>query len=88
METWCYVVKGFQTESLLGSEEAKRLGILEIHAEGKPADIQAITASMKAEDQSKQRKETIQAILDKHDKLFQGIGKFSDQEIRFIGILP
>ena len=83
METWCYVVKGFQTESLLGSEEAKRLGILEIHAKGKPADIQAIRASMKAEDQSKQRKETIQAILDKHDKLFQGIGKFSDQEIRF-----
>ena len=62
---------------------SKKAWILEIHAEGKPADIQAIRASMKAEDQSKQRKETIQAILEKHDKLFQSIRKFSDLEIRF-----
>eukprot|EP00112_Aurelia_sp_Birch-Aquarium-sp1_P016784 Seg383.5 transcript_id=Seg383.5/GoldUCD/mRNA.D3Y31 product="putative protein K02A2.6" protein_id=Seg383.5/GoldUCD/D3Y31 len=38
---------------------------------------------MQADVQSRQHKEPIQDIIDKYEKLFHGIGKFSDQQIKF-----
>ena len=59
-------------EPLLGSEDAKALGILKINPEGE------LVLAVVEETPS-----SVQEIIQAHAIIFEGIGKFQDEEIEF-----
>ena len=76
VDSWIYVVDD-QVEVLLGSEDAKALGILVILPEGKTPNKHSVAANNAYE-----KTQTEQIIKD-FDRLFQGVGSFSGDEIKF-----
>ena len=76
VDSWIYVVDD-KIEALLGSEDAKALGILVIIPKGNTPNKYSVAAN-----NSYEETQTEQIIMD-FDHLFQGVGSFSGDEIKF-----
>ena len=76
-ETWIYVVND-EVEALLGAEDAKKLGILQINSEGTTNMVHSVAASKISGPTT-----DIQKILDKYEHMFHGVGSFNGEEIEF-----
>ena len=86
-DTYAYVVKGHQVEALLGLEAGEALGILQIHPEGQTVTPEG-EAVNHVDDNTSTRSDVdipqdTKAIVDKYPSLFEGIGKFANNEINF-----
>ena len=75
IDSWIYVVDD-QVESLLGSEDAKALGILVIIPEGKTPNKHSVAANNAYEETKTEQ------IIKEFDHLFHGVGSFNGDEIK------
>lgn len=81
-EQLVYVIEGNHTESLLGLEASLQLGVIEIHPEGRRRDNDTNTPVYQIK-VPVDLPTSVTDIIDKHQPLFKGIGKFNKSEINF-----
>ena len=81
-EQLVYVIEGSHTEPLLGLEASLELGVIEIHPEGRKSDNDTATPVYHIKEPGSLPTSVID-IIDKHQTLFEGIGKFNKSEINF-----
>ena len=81
-EQLVYVIEGGYTEPLLGLEASLELGVLEIHPEGHRNANDPETPVYHVKEPEK-LPTSVMEIIDKHQSLFEGIGKFNKSEINF-----
>ena len=96
VDTTAYVVEGHQVEPLLGDVDAKTLGILQIHSDGRAAEtVGGITSSLRdsgvalatkkmtPDPVPEEERAQVDELVGRHQQAFEGVGLLEGHEVHF-----